>query len=237
MSRLIDLTGKRFGRLTVLCMLDKQHYRDGKPSWRCKCDCGNVCEATGRSLREGNKKSCGCLEIENRKRLNQQFAKDQSPLEISGEKYGMLTALKPVGRSRNGDTKWLCKCDCGNFRVVAISNLRHKRFPTVDCGNHNKPRSQEAINATSKWMHENDLKQNTRLTTLTGKPRSNGTSGVCGVSWSKRDKKWVAYLQFGGQYKLRSEFKNKHDAINARKAAEEKYFKPILEKYGKEGLS
>jgi len=60
-----DLTGRRFGRLTVI----KRDYSDprnkaDKIFWLCKCDCGNEKNIDGRHLRNGNTKSCGCLRNE-----------------------------------------------------------------------------------------------------------------------------------------------------------------------------
>lgn len=60
MGKLIDLTGKRYGRLIVLKRA-KDNDCHNKPRWLCKCDCGNVLEVSGASLKSGNTKSCGCL--------------------------------------------------------------------------------------------------------------------------------------------------------------------------------
>lgn len=49
----LDLEGRRFGKLVVL------RYEAGK--WACVCDCGNETRGTGTELRQGMKKSCGCL--------------------------------------------------------------------------------------------------------------------------------------------------------------------------------
>ncbi|MBI8898381.1 HNH endonuclease [Pseudomonas aeruginosa] len=59
MSQLIDLSGREFGRLSVL----EKAGRDGtgKTLWRCECRCGQITFATGLNLRSGNTKSCGCL--------------------------------------------------------------------------------------------------------------------------------------------------------------------------------
>lgn len=55
--QLIDLTGKRFGRLIVL----SKHGHTGKEvTWLCKCDCGNETVVMGNSLRKHNTMSCGC---------------------------------------------------------------------------------------------------------------------------------------------------------------------------------
>ena len=61
MGTFIDLTGKKFNRLTVLEKLDK---RGNEWYWKCKCDCGNICEVAGASLRSNRTKSCGCLKKE-----------------------------------------------------------------------------------------------------------------------------------------------------------------------------
>lgn len=60
-NNLIDLTGMRFGRLTVI---EKAEDKNKQIMWRCKCDCGNEkCVSSG-NLRSGCTKSCGCLHDE-----------------------------------------------------------------------------------------------------------------------------------------------------------------------------
>ena len=61
--KLVDLTGQRFGRLTVLRRYEKNSSQ-GKPLWLCECDCGNETVAAGYSLKSGNTKSCGCYKTE-----------------------------------------------------------------------------------------------------------------------------------------------------------------------------
>ena len=59
-----DLTGQRFGRLTVISF--SQYVDNGRrTSWLCQCDCGNTLEVPRRYLATGHKKSCGCLERDN----------------------------------------------------------------------------------------------------------------------------------------------------------------------------
>lgn len=55
-----DLTGKKFGKLTVLKMSEERGNRN-QIKWVCKCECGNIHVVTGESLRHGKSKSCGCL--------------------------------------------------------------------------------------------------------------------------------------------------------------------------------
>jgi len=65
-ARLTDLSGQRYGRLTVLDRAGTIHTPSGWscPVWRCRCDCGAEAEARGDLLRRGDKLSCGCLRRE-----------------------------------------------------------------------------------------------------------------------------------------------------------------------------
>ena len=52
-----DLTGQKFGRLTVLAL---DNCENGKARWLCKCDCGKKVSVSRNCLTSGNTKSCGC---------------------------------------------------------------------------------------------------------------------------------------------------------------------------------
>ena len=52
--------GNKYNKLTVLRRADGRKS-DTRAWWRCKCDCGNETEVDGKSLRNSNTKSCGCL--------------------------------------------------------------------------------------------------------------------------------------------------------------------------------
>lgn len=58
MGKFNDLTGKRFGRLTVVCASGKNKW--GAYQWLCECDCGNTTTADGSQLSNGRRVSCGC---------------------------------------------------------------------------------------------------------------------------------------------------------------------------------
>jgi hypothetical protein len=59
MSRFINLTGQKFGRLTVKERVEND--KDGKAQWLCLCECGKQKIARRSNLRNGNTNSCGCL--------------------------------------------------------------------------------------------------------------------------------------------------------------------------------
>ena len=67
MSRLIDLTGQRFGRLVVKGRgKTKKRIKGGTiVYWICCCDCGNLVEVVGGDLKNRYTQSCGCLAREN----------------------------------------------------------------------------------------------------------------------------------------------------------------------------
>lgn len=63
MSKVIDITGLRFGRLTAREIHPKR-LKQGRAAWSCDCDCGNTVVVHGQSLRNGHTKSCGCLKLD-----------------------------------------------------------------------------------------------------------------------------------------------------------------------------
>ena len=61
MGAFIDLTGQKFGKLTVI---ERAENKNGRVAWLCKCDCGNFTTVTSKRLRNGDTKSCGCYHKE-----------------------------------------------------------------------------------------------------------------------------------------------------------------------------
>lgn len=58
--KMIDLTGKKFGKLTVISLSTTRGNRR-QLKWNCLCDCGKTHLVTGESLRHNKSRSCGCL--------------------------------------------------------------------------------------------------------------------------------------------------------------------------------
>ena len=72
-----DLTGQRFGRLTVIKRVESN--KSGT-RWLCKCDCGNETVALAPNLKRGNTSSCGCLKKEKMSKLNIKHGKTHTRL-------------------------------------------------------------------------------------------------------------------------------------------------------------
>ena len=55
-----------------------------------------------------------------------------SRLDITGQRYGRLTAVQDVGRTKYGTRLWECRCDCGATTQVQVGTLRYGN--TTSCG-------------------------------------------------------------------------------------------------------
>lgn len=115
-----DLRGQRFGRLVAICPTEQR--KRGAVVWECKCDCGNTSYVVGSKLTCGGTKSCGCSREENRVK-----GAEKSIVDLTGQRFGRLVAIRPTGKRRQGFVEWECKCDCGNTAYVAGAML--------SCGN------------------------------------------------------------------------------------------------------
>ena len=117
--KLIDLTGERFGALTVTRRNASDPTR--KTTWICLCDCGLETSATGLNLKTGNTTSCGCA----RKKPA------QNRVDLTGRTFGRLVVREPAGSDKRR-TLWLCSCECGNSTTAQASFLM--RGVTSSCG-------------------------------------------------------------------------------------------------------
>lgn len=75
MSRLIDLTGRKFGKLTVIKRSGSTKNKQAR--WECLCECGNRKVVTGYDMTSGRIKSCGCESVKNRFTKTHGFTKER----------------------------------------------------------------------------------------------------------------------------------------------------------------
>lgn len=198
-----DLTGFRFGKLTVLGKSGNK-AKDGNPLWLCQCDCGNQIETTKRRLTTGNTSSCGC-------------GKKPPLKDWIGKRFGMLTVVSYAGKE-NRFHLWHCKCDCGREVEVRQNNLL--RGWTRSCGCQRDP--QKNLHYTDGTCLELLRKDVTYKT---------NTSGVKGVYYSKKRKKWIAQIMFRQKCYYLGGYDRIEDAAEIRRTAEEKIFGDFLKWY------
>ncbi|MCK4640622.1 MAG: hypothetical protein KAU06_04730 [Candidatus Marinimicrobia bacterium] len=129
MSKLKDLTGRKFGRLTVIKRVSKPKHIKKKLNnyWLCNCDCGKECIVYNYNLRKGLTKSCGCLKVGHRVHC---------AIDLTGKRFGKWLVLSRALRpdSQNNGTWWKCKCDCGTIRSVRSATLRKGQSKSCGCG-------------------------------------------------------------------------------------------------------
>lgn len=116
-----NMVGRRFERLVVI------DEGKGADKWVCRCDCGKVITTSGNGLRTWNTKSCGCY---NKDKIRATWKSKR--MDLTGQKFGMLTAMYCTGEKFRSSYKWHCKCDCGNEIDVPSCYLRQRQ--TLSCG-------------------------------------------------------------------------------------------------------
>ena len=87
MSPRKDITGLKFGKLTVIKYLYMNTHRQSM--WECGCSCGNTFTTSSNSLRAGKAKSCGCSLVKSQSVLNRIY----SDYKLSAEKRGYVFSL------------------------------------------------------------------------------------------------------------------------------------------------
>lgn len=133
-SRVSDLRGRIFGRLTVLRPgVRLRGKKSAGAFWECRCTCGRQVTVPGAELRRGRTKSCPLCRV----------------IDLTGQIFGRLTVVGRAKAPRNrksGRTFWLCQCTCGRRIRVDSGSLRTENTRSCGClGREHLP----------KWQAEN----------------------------------------------------------------------------------
>lgn len=231
MSKAIDLTGQRFGRLTVIAKEGSREYRPGKYRiyWRCKCGCGNECSAHTTDLRAGKVKSCGCLKKEILDTIGER-SRAQNDFRIDGNTVHVFFNNKPAEMLVDLDVwnEW-ASAYCWHLNANGYAATRHNGKNTIfhDIAFPNRSKAQliDHINGNRLDNRLENLRFVNRTQNNMNKGlRCDNTSGYTGVAWDKSKGKWVVQIQIDGKNKHIGRYASKKDAVNARIKAEEKYF-------------
>ncbi len=198
-----DLTGQRFGELTVLCRAEND--RHNRTRWICRCDCGKECSVPAMRLKTGRTGSCGCKR--HRSSLNIR--------DLTGQRFGRLVALYPV-RKEDKECKsaiWHCRCDCGG--EADVSSMSLLRGLTRSCGCLN----QEVRSEMHAHLHYQD---NTCLERLVRaqKNMDKNKAGFRGL-FLTRNGSYRAMITFQKVHYTLGYYKDFADAVQARLDAEE----------------
>lgn len=115
--------GQRFDRLVVV----GPDPDGGRSLWLCQCDCGVKKLVSAGNLVKRITRSCGCLQRDIASSLGRARGDD-----ISGQRFGMLTAVRRIDSGRQGAV-WLMSCDCGQERTANVSQLRRGNLKSCGC--------------------------------------------------------------------------------------------------------
>lgn len=125
--RFKDLTGQKFGKLTVVSRAESHIDASGKrrTMWDCICDCDNDKNivVSGDYLKGSKCPSCGCEARKNRIEKNR--------IDNIGEKYGRLTIVDMIWDTER--SKAVCKCDCGNDYIVVKADIISGHTKSCGC--------------------------------------------------------------------------------------------------------
>lgn len=122
----VPMVGRVFGRLTVL---EREGSKHEAAAWRCRCVCEREVVVSGKVLRRGHSKSCGCYFAESRDALAKSTVKN-----IAGMQFGWLTVMRR-DESEGGrkGAWWVCRCRCNNEKTLWGAHLRSGMVASCGC--------------------------------------------------------------------------------------------------------
>ena len=230
MAPLIDLTGVKFGMLTVIDRNYEKPLEHNKKQayWNCLCDCGNYSVVAGTYLIHGHTKSCGCYGKQLAK-TNGKKNKRYNDYDISDQKYG-------TGYTRKGEPFYfdvedydLIKKYCWTKQKGYIAAYDGPYKPQIRMHRLIMSAPDNCVVDHINGDKTDNRKENLRLCQQNENARNrkrnkNNTSGVTGVRFHRQSGKWVARIKVNYRYIALGSYDTMEEAVIARKAGEEKYF-------------
>ena len=228
MSKKIEIKqGDVYGRLTILKEVEPHIQPSGQKQRmvlvQCSCGTSEPFEVALTSLRRGNTTSCGCLQKEKTKEKNKKF--NTYDLETYEYGIGYTSKNEPFYFDKEDFDKIKDYCWCVDAYGYVVANTKKTiRFHRLimDCP------EDRVVDHINRVKHDN-RKSNLRICTQAENSKNlsiskNNTSGITGVSWYKKNSKWIAQIRINRKLVHLGYFENLEDAAKARKEAEEKYF-------------
>lgn len=216
----LNLIGQKFTRLLVLSRCENKTKNSGL-WYNCQCDCGELVQVSTNSLRHGDTKSCGCLNSELTSIRNTTHGKGDHPL------YGIWKAMHQRCYKESA-TKYeyyggrgikVCERWTGN------SGLLHF---IEDMGDRPEGKSLDRIDVNGDYSPVNCQWATKSVQSFNRRDVGNSSSKKAGVYKFKKKKvwtgKWKAVIKVNKKVIYLGTFDTEEDAIEAREAAEIKYF-------------
>lgn len=207
-----DLTGRKFGELTVLRRVEN---KGSHTQWLCRCSCGKLHKALAFKLKQGKVKSCGCKQYDWFGGIN-----------LAGRRFDRLVALYPVKVKHKGSSAmWHCKCDCGNEVDAPAYGLLNGMIHSCGC--------LTKEHGSQLHTHLHNL-ENTCVEGLIRAQKNfrNNTAGFRGLCLTKSGSYRVT-INFQKKHYLIGTFKTFEEAVEARLDAEESLHAGFVDAYSR----
>jgi hypothetical protein len=225
MNKFDDLTGKKYGRLTVIERVPNLP-NSRVTRWKCICECGKSVEVNRNNLLHKKVRSCGCLATELTRKRTKKYnnyiplfvgytTNTNKPFFID---YEDIEKIKEYcwHESKNG------YIETRNFKTgkrIFLHKLILNTNKTIDHINRNKADNRK-LNLRIVTPQQNCMNKSIQ---------KNNKSGTPGVYFDSTRNKWVASLTYKGK-RMFKRFETKEEAIETRKKLEKIYFKEYAPK-------
>lgn len=188
-----ELTGQTIGYVFVIEAAGSREVNGTvQYLWKCKCiacgvefirDTSNLTKAK----REARMISCGCKTSDVIKKAWEKRNSTPEDEIIPGRQFGLLTVIEEAQKI-NGSIAYLCKCNCGNSKVVRKASLLHPDRPTRSCG---CVRAEVASARRIKLIEHGTRFE--RWTVIAGPEKRDGKIlyYLCRCSCEKKTERWI----------------------------------------------
>lgn len=152
------------------------------------------------------------------------YVKKSSLADLTGERFGHLTAIRKLPYDGTNNNLWLCQCDCGQMTEVVSSALT--RGVRVTCGSqaHQEEHTEKGRKVIKEKLYVDNLAVG-RIDSSKIKRSKRNTTGVTGVWFSKQKNRYIAEIKLNGLKSYLGSFKTLEEAKAARLEDERKILK------------
>lgn len=146
-------------------------------------------------------------------------------IDLTNKRFGRLVVVqKAAETSMNGNVRWVCQCDCGNRIVTDGYALRKGTTRSCGCLRREVSRRVAKQNPAFIASQGTSLKNEDGISYSSIMKSKRNRTGVIGVSFDHKSRRYVARLMFHGRYVLNQTSENFSEAVKLRKEAEAYYF-------------
>lgn len=210
-----DETGNRYGRLEVICYHSRSEGKTQHPRFLCKCDCGNEVVVLGTNLRRNHTTSCGCVHKENTSNAKKTHGMRKTPT------YKTWCSMKERCLNPNSNSYEGYGSDGISIHQPWIECFENF---LKDMGERPGGTSLDRIDPSKGYAPDNCRWADASNQAFNKTLKVTNTSGKTGVSYNAKRGKWVATITRNYETVYLGSFKDKKSAVDARLAAEMKYF-------------